>query len=135
MSQTTNQVMETGDFLEHYGVKGMKWGHRKKSSQIHAARSRMRTARAKIRVVEDKRDRMPMSSKERKQADKEVSKMRTEYLKNPDRAAAARMTAGEAIVLTILTGPIGIGAFAGTHARSTHINSRQQAGEYGKKKK
>lgn len=41
---------DTGE-LYHYGVKGMKWGHRKRPEYVESARANMRTARANKRAA------------------------------------------------------------------------------------
>lgn len=48
------QAMETGDFLEHYGVKGMKWGVIRSKEQRQANRAARAETRIAVRKVEAK---------------------------------------------------------------------------------
>lgn len=139
--------------LEHHGVLGMRWGHRKEgSSQIgrRAANRKakesfvrknptsdrqakaIRVARAKTQLDYAKLANQPRgTSKAKKQSLKKV------YLNNPDRATALRMTRGEKVVLGILAvgvpgvGTASVAAVAGTQvAVRRHIERKQARGGY-----
>lgn len=106
--------------LEHFGVKGMKWGVRKSrptSNDIRGARAMDASRRRSIAVQIDKTN--LASGKAQDREAKKLSDMSMDYLKNPDRATALRLTKGEKVALTILAvGVPGIGtaAAAGTAA-------------------
>lgn len=112
--------------LEHVGVLGMKWGHRKTgtSNQIVRARGNVWAQRNSIRRQESK---VSNSSSDKLHGAETVklNKMKADYLRNPNRIIAARMTTGGKVVTTILFGPIGLGAIAGTSARSRVIENKQ----------
>ena len=130
----TNEVMDPDEFLAHYGVKGMKWGHRKKSTEIHAARARVKKAKTALNKQEEKVAYSKPGSSARKKEQAKYDKMKVDFLNNPDRATSARMTRGETIALAFFTTPVAaLAVSGGTHARSAHINSKQLAGEYKKK--
>lgn len=124
------------DALAHYGVKGMKWGQRKSSSQIRAARGRRAREKGKLVRAVNKHESTDYKSKaEKNKAERALAKQRIDFLNNPDRATAARMTAGETALLALFGSPLAAGAaYAGTRARSVHITSKQAAGDYDKKK-
>ena len=106
--------------LEHFGVKGMKWGVRKSrptSNDIRGARAMDASRRRSIAAQVDKTN--LASGKAQDREAKKLSDMSMDYLKNPDRATALRLTKGEKVALTILAvGVPGIGtaAAAGTVA-------------------
>lgn len=118
--------------LEHVGVLGMKWGHRKTGTggQIYAARGRVKRQRSDIanqKIVVNK------SSNDVNAHNKQTVKlneMKSSYLKNPDRVISARMTNGEKVVAFFLTGPVALGAIAGTSARSRAIENKQDKIKY-----
>ncbi len=101
-----------GEALQHYGVLGMKWGQRKKATgnQIRAARSSTARERAQIDKQADAVSRTKANTKERRQAEHKLDKMRAEHLKNPDRVISARLTRGEKWAVAAL----GIGGTAVT---------------------
>lgn len=124
--------------LAHYGVMGMKWGrHRAQANgvDIRAARGRVATQRKKLDSAHSKAQNTADKGK-REAALKEVGKMKADFLKNPDRVIASRMTRGEkqlSIGLGILTG-VGIvpavAVIAGTSAASRRIERKQEKGKY-----
>ena len=44
--------MESGEFLEHYGVKGMKWGVRRSASELRAARASRKAKRSEAKAAQ-----------------------------------------------------------------------------------
>lgn len=132
-------TMELGeDVLAHYGVMGMKWGrHRAQANgdDIRAARARVGKEKTKLKSAHRKATEIGDRDK-RQAALKEVGKMRADFLKNPDRVIASRMTRGEkqlSLVLGLVTGvglvPVGA-AIAGTSAASRRIERKQEKGKY-----
>jgi hypothetical protein len=132
---THQELEELGaDFLLHYGVMGMKWGkHRAKASaaDIRGARARLavqrhdfHTAKKAAKQIKDKGQRQAALDK--------VGHMKTDFLKNPDRVAAARLTRGEKVAATILFG--GLAPVAVTSMHSRRIEQKQDKGKYDKKK-
>ena len=99
--------------LVHYGVKGMKWGHRKRvtSADIRAARSRVRRQESALGRAEDAMTN-PNTGKVNRTAAKNFKQLETQFHKTPDRATALRLTTGEKFILAAL-GPVGVGAAAG----------------------
>lgn len=138
--ELTHQEQRGLDFLEHHGVLGMKWGHRKRAStvQIKAARGRVATEKNKLDRAESKAAHLK-DPKQRAAAEKNVAKMKLHFLNNPDRVASARMTRGEKAVSIILgLSVVGVGVapglavISGTSARSRRIERKQETGAYTK---
>lgn len=131
--------------LMHYGKKGMKWGVRRKytSAEIRDARIRTDSRVSELRRQADKLNietaRNP-NSKASKAAAKEFSKMSTEFLKNPDRATAARLTRGEKVVLGLLAvgfpvaGTVGAGAAVAVRTAARRSIEKQVAKANGPEK-
>lgn len=98
------------DELMHYGVKGMRWGHRK--SGISSADIKDARARTAVRVREVNKAHTAIyktkNDKDEKKAVQTYDKKRMEYLKNPDRATAQRLTTGEKFAIGLL-GISGVG--------------------------
>ena len=138
MSLSTEES-STGE-LTHYGVLGMKWGHRKSATtaDIKAARNRISKKQAEYAIQDDKRRSTKRGTAARTRETQKLERMKTSFLKNPDRAVATRMTRGEkaaALILTVPTGGVaGIAAIAGTSAVSRRIEYKQDKGAYDKKK-
>jgi hypothetical protein len=102
--------------LMHHGVKGMKWGHRKNkptTSDIKDARIRTRAREANLASATNRLNLATHApASEQKAAVRNYQKVQMEFLKNPDRAVAMRLTTGEKFVLAAL-GPVGLAAGTG----------------------
>lgn len=116
--------------LMHYGVLGMKWGHRTKASgtEIRAARNRLRTKQADYAVQRDKVKSQPKGSAARVSEQKKLSKIESDFKKNPDRVTAVRMTRGEKAAALVLAGPFGAIPIAATSAASRRFEFKQDKG-------
>lgn len=117
-----HEMFEDNEFtLMHYGVKGMKWGvtntdkakaavgrSKPNSSEIQSARAKIAS---KERRLNSQIDRTNLASGKKQEAEaKKLADLSTDYLKDPDRATALRMTNGEKFALGILAvGLPGIG--------------------------
>ncbi len=124
--------MTDEDSLAHYGVKGMKWGQRKKANSfdIKKARRNVGAERDKLREQADVVARTHKGNRAAQQA--KLDKMTAAYLKNPDRVTSARLTRGEKVASVLLTGPLGLVAIAATSGRSRRIEYKQDANRYDK---
>lgn len=140
---------EVEDFLAHYGVKGMRWGHRREkvsSSDIKAARRRVdhQTGKDfdKLGKIEDRYHsaKTPGArAKAEKDLKNEENAQRMAHLKNPDRATAMRMTRGEKVALVLIGGLLtggapAIGYGAARLATRKVVEKKQRTGAYDKKK-
>lgn len=109
----------------HFGVKGMKWGQRKKVSNREIMDARMsihgkrREIKAQKKVV-----------KKTGTGQKKLSNLETSFLKNPDRITASRMTNGEAFASMVLFTPAGAGVAIGARMLQTKLieNEVKKAG-------
>jgi len=134
--------------LEHYGVKGMKWGVRRSQAQLDRAAGRKRTtvkervAKSKAKTAETKDARARVASKERqlnrqvdrvnlaeagkKQADEylKLEKMSVDFLKDPDRSTALRLTTGEKAAMAAIAAVPGIGTAAAVGTLSVNAGQR-----------
>lgn len=129
------------DELAHFGVLGMKWGHRKAATgtEIKDARSRLKVQSSAYRQQSKKLD--TTTGARKKALENRLRKSQQAYLNNPDRIIAARMTRGEKLVSLVLGSAeagVGIGAaaagIAGTSAVSRRIEFKQDNGGYKVKK-
>jgi len=133
--------------LEHFGVKGMKWGVVKsKLASAKAPRGKViRKARRSVNKQERKILRKDIGRiftvNKAKRAEKktELAKMKLDLLNDPDRATAARITRGEKVALALFTAPTVVGV-AGTAAvlgaataKRKVIEKRQREGFYTKR--
>lgn len=128
--------------LIHYGVAGMKWGHRKQGGSTDIKKARANVSARNEKYQSDKNKAKAITNgRARAKALKDLQKSRVTDLKNPDRVLAARMTRGEkgaTLALGLVTGvglPIAIGAIAGTSGRSRRIERKQDTEAYQVKNK
>lgn len=130
--------------LAHYGVKGMKWGVRNDTDKAKAAIGRSKpttqeihSARAKVaskqRQLNNQIDKTNLASGKKQTAEaKKLNDLSVDFLKDPDRATALRLTTGEKFVLGLLAvGIPGVGTgvaagVAGTQRASRAGVERQQ---------
>lgn len=114
----------------HYGVKGMKWGHRKPTGdEIRSARARVGLKQNELHEAQKKARRG--TDKDRARA----AKLTTEFLKNPDRPTAIRMTTGEKFITGIFGSPAAAGlSIAITETAARTIEDRQASGYYDRKR-
>lgn len=110
---------EDKEFLEHYGVKGMKWGVRRKSGgskpkkekgptskEIKSARKRHNGRVSKIQGYE-----LESISRDRKVAEAAAKKIRAtgkEEGARSDARIAAKLTKGERVTNVLVLGPVGL---------------------------
>lgn len=140
------QTMERGSvFLEHVGVKGMKWGVRNQRGPTQSSRkfgAKFPTGKSRAREITRARNAQvlraakfhasPKGSPQREAA-------RKAFLKHPDRATSLRLTRGEKAVFAIIgvgTAPtgFGVGVGIGTAARVAtrrNIEKKQASKAYG----
>lgn len=132
MTLNYGEVKPSLDEFAHYGVLGMKWGkHRAKATPTEIRKAR-RNVRNQMEKLSDKKAEVKRTGK----GEKQLAKMKTDFLKNPDRVVAARLTRGEKAVIMILAGPaapISIAAIGSTSAISRRIERKQETGAYNKK--
>lgn len=123
--------------LQHYGVLGMKWGQRKKftGAQIRDARRTLSVQNKQYRTEARKVNSLKEGTAARKLGEKKLERLNRDYLNNPARVAAIRMTRGEKFS-AVLFSSTGIGAglavasIAGTSIASRRIEVKQAAGAY-----
>jgi hypothetical protein len=106
--------------LRHHGVKGMKWGVRNNkptSSDIHNARIRQDLLIRDHNSSIDQLNRVSENgtAAQKKAAVKKFQKTQRDFLTSEDRITASRMTTGEKVVTTLLTGPVGLVVMGANH--------------------
>lgn len=124
--------------LAHYGVMGMKWGHRQKATgaQVVAARKNLRKETRAYRQDYKKYKKAADGSARKSVLEAKLRKRQEDYLNNPDRVIATRMTAGEKFTTALLTSETGpgfalsLGVIAGTSVASRRIEYKQENGGY-----
>jgi hypothetical protein len=122
--------MDLDEFLEHYGVVGMKWGQRKKGNAYDIHRARQSTKKKSSEFADAKENSKRTHRGNRAAAKILAQEKKIEALKNPDRVLSSRLTRGEKAVAILLGGPIGLGIIAGTSIRSRRIEYKQETGAY-----
>lgn len=125
---------EPSNELVHYGVKGMKWGVRKAVStrEVYGARARLQVKQNEI--ADQKRNvRKAKSATAKTNQKTKLDKMKVDFLNDPDRVTASRLSTGEKVVATIFAGPVGIGAAGVASYASRVIDARQRTGHYNAK--
>jgi hypothetical protein len=144
--------------LQHFGVKGMKWGvhnvadavsektgmqitGRQKATgkQIKAARKRLEGQSKVYKREFRKYDKLADTSTQKKQLEASLRKREQAYLKSPDRVIANRLTTGEKFLTAYFaagTGGLGAGVAASTIATTSAVSRRieykQKHGAYNK---
>jgi hypothetical protein len=119
--------------LVHYGVKGMKWGVRKAVStrEVYGARARLQVKQNEF-ASQKRKVRKAKSPTAKANAETKLNKLKVDFLNDPDRVTAARLSTGEKVVATILAGPVGVGAVGVASYTSRVIDARQRTGYYNK---
>ena len=121
--------------LAHYGVLGMKWGHRKTATtaDIHAARRRIATKQQEHHELQTVRSHTTPGSKARAKADRDLETFTKNFKNDPARVIAVRMTRGEKIITALLAGPVAAIPIGATSALSRRIEKKQDDNAYNKK--
>jgi hypothetical protein len=120
------------DELAHYGVKGMRWGQRKKysSADIKNARAGQNSRLRQLQRAEDDLNTVASNPRattaQEKRAVRNFQKLEKDYEGDPQRAIAARMTRGEKIATVILTGPLAVVPLGVNAATVRSIEKSQQ---------
>lgn len=120
------------DDLAHYGVLGMKWGNRAKANG-----SDIRSARRRLTKQVDTIDTQKSVVNKTGKGQAKLASMKVDFLNNPDRVIANRLTRGEKAFVMLMAGPtagVTVAAIAGTSAVSRRIEQKQATGAYNKKK-
>jgi hypothetical protein len=111
------------EFLAHYGVPGMHWGHRKSgaTSTLKPTTQQITEARARQSV----RKAAYKSAKSGGNATS-TAKAANAFMKSPDRVVAAHMTKGEKIATALLGG--GLSGIRASNA--SHLSNGKVATDY-----
>ena len=116
--------LELDAALTHYGVLGMKWGHRKTAgaSDIRAARRNVRDQRNAVDrargEVFDTSRRDGKVTPAHTRANRKLDKLEADFKSNPNHAIAVRLTRGEKLTSVLLLGPLAVVPIAATSASS-----------------
>lgn len=130
-------MAEQPDYLEHYGVPGMKWGKRKAAAikannqSIHDSRARQSLRKSEISSLTAQRI-SATSSKGKSQLDKKLADKHFELKNNPDFMNASRLTSGEKVMKGVkIAGILGlsvVGAGAAANIISSEISINNNRG-------
>lgn len=128
--------MDIKDALKHYGVKGMKWG----KTKVKPTTDEIKTARGAIAekkwALEKQGNKMKRAGKNTREAERaKYEEMKMDFLKDPDRVTASRLTTGQKVVGGVLAysgvATVPILAYAGGRkAANLTIAKRQREGYY-----
>lgn len=123
------------DTLQHYGVLGMKWGHRRAASTttIKNARKRDALRRQGVRSAGYEALKAKPFSADQGKKIKTYTKKKRQRNQSLDKALAARTTDGERIVLSLLGGPGGLGHITASAVVSRGLEYRYNARAAAKK--
>lgn len=134
--QNEEEKPSIDDALVHFGVLGMKWGHKRQKAgptQIRAARRNVDAQARAYRANVQKVKKLQAGSAKRSAGEKALAKQKVAYLKNPDRVIAVRLTRGEKLASVIIAGPLlgtGFLPIIGTSVASRRIERKQDKGRY-----
>jgi hypothetical protein len=120
-------VTDVDDFLAHYGVKGMHWGHHKaRETSGSSKKSRKQTRQERNAEILNARSRQQargrayeeaqaefMAARTRKgeaKAEEVMRRMEKEYWTHPDAQTAQKLTTGEKIAVGLAYGSVGLTA-------------------------
>lgn len=128
-------MTDADDFLAHYGIKGMKWGHHKSqtttsgepkqsrrqrraanNSAIREARSRQ-SGRARAYEEAQAEFFVARTNKGQAKAEEIMRRMEKDFFTHPDATTAAKLTSGEKLATGLAYGSIGL-TIVGMIARS-----------------
>lgn len=102
----TYDLDEVDNFLEHYGVKGMKWGKRKVTSkEIGNARKDLKSLQRRSYKLEDQLNRSTTKGEQRI-IKSDLAKLDKEY-KNTARTAQ-KFKLGEKVAVAVLLSPLAL---------------------------
>lgn len=130
----TGQAKSIEDALAHYGVKGMRWGVRKKvtAADIADARINLASKQLKVAKAQQKVKATQRGTVERAKAVAKREEAKKEFLKDPDRVNAMRFTRGETVAIALLGGPVGLTVIASQAAQVRTVARKQAKGAYDK---